>query len=121
MSITIRLFGRMDYAPTYAAMQSSPAKKPLNPCQMDLTRYEFVGIHPSLPKGYNRHCGVVPRPARVLSRQDAYAPGLHPQSALDFWATFFTDPDGIRLELTNCRQVRRDRHEYWDDANLPSG
>lgn len=35
---------------------------------MDLTRYGFVDILPSLPKGYNRHFGVMLRPARVLSR-----------------------------------------------------
>src|ERR1700730_16430298 len=25
----------------------------------------------------------------------------HPEYAPDYWATFFTDPDGIRLEITN--------------------
>lgn len=33
--------------------------------------------------------------------------------ASDYWATFFTDPDGIRLEVTNYRQERRDRHDKW--------
>lgn len=33
--------------------------------------------------------------------------------APDYWATFFTDPDGIRLEVTNYRQERRDRHDHW--------
>ncbi|GAB3256916.1 VOC family protein [Chitinimonas naiadis] len=38
---------------------------------------------------------------------------LHPGFAPDYWATFFTDPDGIRLEVTNYRQERRDRHDNW--------
>ncbi len=38
---------------------------------------------------------------------------LYPQYAPDYWATYFTDPDGIRLEVTNYRQERQDRHDNW--------
>ena len=38
---------------------------------------------------------------------------LYPEYAPDYWATFFADPDGIRLEITNHRQERRDRHDKW--------
>jgi len=37
----------------------------------------------------------------------------YPEYAPDYWATFFTDPDGIRLEITNFRQERRERHDRW--------
>jgi glyoxylase I family protein len=37
----------------------------------------------------------------------------YPEYAPDYWATFFADPDGIRLEVTNYRQERRDRHDHW--------
>lgn len=37
----------------------------------------------------------------------------YPDYAPDYWATFFSDPDGVRLEVTNYRQERRDRHERW--------
>jgi glyoxylase I family protein len=64
---------------------------------------------------------------RVDSVEDVYAaaqvlrtveiavsePKLHPQYAPDYVAIFFTDPDGLRLELTNYRQERRDRHDRW--------
>jgi catechol 2,3-dioxygenase-like lactoylglutathione lyase family enzyme len=40
---------------------------------------------------------------------------LHPGYAPDYWATFFADPDGIRLEVTNYRQERRERHDRWDE------
>jgi glyoxylase I family protein len=95
---------------------------------------------------YNRHFGLVLRPARAASAHDPYAPGLHhlclrvdavadvhaaaaglqavgiaaTEAALhsvyapDYWATFFRDPDGVRLEVTNYRQERRDRHDQWD-------
>lgn len=38
---------------------------------------------------------------------------LYSEYAPDYWATFFMDPDGIRLEVTNYRQERRDRHDHW--------
>ena len=96
---------------------------------------------------YNRHFGLVLRPARSATAHDPYAPGLHHvclrvesaddvkraanelralgvdvkgpelhgEYAPDYWAVFFTDPDGIRLEITNYRQERRDRHDRWND------
>jgi len=44
---------------------------------------------------------------------DASEAKCYPEYAPDYWATFFTDPDGIRLEVTNYRQERRDRHDHW--------
>ena len=95
---------------------------------------------------FNRHFGYVLRLARMQSKHDPYAPGLHhfcfrvesvadvvavakklrgagieaseaklyAEYAPDYWATFFNDPDGVRLEVTNYRQERRDRHDRWD-------
>ena len=64
---------------------------------------------------------------RVNSIEDVYAaaqvlrsaeiavgdPKLYPQYAPDYVAIFFTDPDGVRLEITNYRKERRDRHDHW--------
>ena len=44
---------------------------------------------------------------------DASEPKLYPEYASDYVATFFSDPDGIRLEVTNYRQERRQRHDDW--------
>ena len=96
---------------------------------------------------YNRHFGVVLRPARAgAARHDPYASGLHhlclrvdsaadvdrvahaltaagittsapqlyPDYAPDYYATFLEDPDGIRLEITNFRDERRQRMQHWD-------
>jgi len=38
---------------------------------------------------------------------------LYPIYGPDYWATYFTDPDGIHLEVTNYRQERRERHDNW--------
>lgn len=39
---------------------------------------------------------------------------LYPDYAPDYAATFFEDPDGLRLEITNYRAERRERHDRWD-------
>lgn len=94
---------------------------------------------------FNRHFGIVLRPAQLLSKHDPYSPGLHhlclrvestadvqaavaqlramgvnateaklyPEYAPDYTATFFEDPDGIRLEITNYRHERRERYEQF--------
>lgn len=43
-------------------------------------------------------------------------PRRFPEYAPDYVALFFTDPDGIRLEITNYRQERRQRHDDWDSV-----
>jgi catechol 2,3-dioxygenase-like lactoylglutathione lyase family enzyme len=97
---------------------------------------------------FNRHLGIVLRPARAPTRHEPYSPGLHhlclrvesigevravaeeltklgiqateakvyAEYAPDYVASFFEDPDGIRLEVTNYRQERRDRHDKWDQV-----
>lgn len=41
-------------------------------------------------------------------------PKLYAEYAPDYFAVFFSDPDGIRLEITNYRQERRQRHDHWE-------
>ena len=43
-------------------------------------------------------------------------PQLYPEYAPDYYALFFSDPDGIRLEITNYRQERRERFQNWEQA-----
>jgi glyoxylase I family protein len=42
-------------------------------------------------------------------------PRLYPEYAPDYMAIFFTDPNGIRLEITNYRDERRYRHDHWHE------
>jgi len=44
------------------------------------------------------------------------SPRLYPEHAPDYYATFFNDRDGIRLEITNYRQERRKRFDDWSNA-----
>jgi len=41
---------------------------------------------------------------------------LYPEYAPDYWATHFTDPDGIRLEVANYRQERKERCDNWQST-----
>ena len=41
-------------------------------------------------------------------------PRYYPEYAPDYYATFFDDPDGVRLEITNFRESRRRRMHDWD-------
>jgi catechol 2,3-dioxygenase-like lactoylglutathione lyase family enzyme len=40
-------------------------------------------------------------------------PRLFPEYAPDYYAVFFHDPDGVRLELTNFRAERKHRMDHW--------
>ena len=51
---------------------------------------------------------------------DATEAKPYPEYATDYWATFFSDPDGVRLEITNYRQEHRDRHDHWEKRRLQS-
>ena len=44
------------------------------------------------------------------------SPQLYPEYAPDYYAIFFSDPDGIRLEVTNYREERRKRFDDWEHA-----
>jgi catechol 2,3-dioxygenase-like lactoylglutathione lyase family enzyme len=53
---------------------------------------------------------------RLMSLGIAATPmHAHPEYAEDYVATFFEDPDGVRLEVTNYRRERRERHDRWDE------
>lgn len=41
-------------------------------------------------------------------------PRAYPEYAPDYFAIYFSDPDGLRLEITNYRQERRERYDAWD-------
>jgi glyoxylase I family protein len=41
-------------------------------------------------------------------------PRYYPEYAADYYAIFFSDLDGVRLEVTNFREIRRRRMFDWD-------
>jgi catechol 2,3-dioxygenase-like lactoylglutathione lyase family enzyme len=82
-----------------------------------------AGTHQPYAPGMHHFCLRVDSAAEVdaLAERlralgvDATAGRSYPDYAPDYRATFFADPDGIRLEVTNYRRERRERHERWED------
>ncbi len=82
-----------------------------------------TGAHDPYAPGLHHLC------FRVESRADVEAasvtlralgiaatePALYPEYADDYYATFFTDPDGIRLEIVCLRRMRSLVREHWDE------
>ena len=55
---------------------------------------------------------------------DATEPRYYPEYDPDYYATFFPDPDGLRLEISNFRERRRRLMYDWEaenDAQPPKG
>ncbi len=50
----------------------------------------------------------------VAAGVTASAPRYYPEYDRDYYATFCTDPDGVRLEVTNFRANRYRRMTAWD-------
>jgi len=46
---------------------------------------------------------------------DATDPKYYPEYAPDYYATFFSDPDGIRLEIVAHRHIRSLIRDKWDE------
>jgi glyoxylase I family protein len=59
--------------------------------------------------------GDVDRVARALAASGVAVsePKIFAEYAPDYYAAFVTDPDGMRLEITNFRAERRERMENW--------
>jgi catechol 2,3-dioxygenase-like lactoylglutathione lyase family enzyme len=57
----------------------------------------------------------VERVAKALTAAgiEVSAPRLYTEYAPDYFAVFLSDPDGLRLEVTNFRAERRERMEHW--------
>jgi glyoxylase I family protein len=80
--------------------------------------------HDSYSPGLHHLCFRVDSEADVLAVASALReagvevtePRRYPDYAPDYLATFLSDPDGIRLEITNYRQERRERHDRWHEV-----
>jgi glyoxylase I family protein len=80
------------------------------------------GTHDPYRPGLHHLCLRVPSradvdaAARGLQRLGigATRPALYSEYAADYYATFFTDPDGIRLEIVAQRRMRTLVAEHWD-------
>lgn len=82
------------------------------------------GAHDSYAPGLHHFClrvdtaDDVNEAAELLRAEgvELDGPRPYPQYAPDYFAFFLRDPDGIRLEVTNYRLERRERHDHWDNT-----
>ena len=65
-------------------------------------------------------CATVDRAYRDLRELGIAAsePRLYPEYAPDYYATFFTDPDGLRLEIVARRPLRDEIASKWDRLDV---
>ena len=80
-----------------------------------------AGPHDPYAPGLHHVCFRVPSPAQVDEAAAglvalgvaATPPALYPEYADDYYATFFEDPDGIRLEVVALRSMRVLVRDRW--------
>jgi catechol 2,3-dioxygenase-like lactoylglutathione lyase family enzyme len=90
--------------------------------QLSIRPARTAVAHDSYAPGLHHLCFRVADPASVDAAACALealgirvtAPKLYPEYADDYYASFFEDPDGIRLELVALRKARREIVEKWD-------
>jgi catechol 2,3-dioxygenase-like lactoylglutathione lyase family enzyme len=83
-----------------------------------------AAAHDPLAPGLHHFCLRVESSEMVDGITRAFAekgiacskPQLYPDYAPDYYAIFFSDPDGIRLEITNYRAERKKRFAEWENA-----
>lgn len=90
--------------------------------QLSLRPARGARAHDPYAPGLHHYCfGVADRAAvdavaEALHERgiEASPPAPYPQYHADYYATFFEDPDGLRLEVVNHCQIRRDVVAQWD-------
>lgn len=84
-----------------------------------------ANAHNPLAPGLNHLCFQVPdnnavdTAARELQSFGVLVstPQLYPEYAADYYAIYFTDPDGIRLEIVNQTRIRNVIRERWNELD----
>lgn len=64
--------------------------------------------------GSTREVDAVASGLRKLG-SEATEPKYYPEYAEDYYATFFNDPDGIRLEVVAIRKLRSLIRDHWQE------
>jgi len=80
--------------------------------------------HDSYAPGLHHFCLRVEGEAEVIEAAkklkekniSVTEPRRYSEYAPDYFAVYFSDPDGLRLEITNYRQERRERHDHWNNT-----
>jgi catechol 2,3-dioxygenase-like lactoylglutathione lyase family enzyme len=91
--------------------------------QISIRPARSAAPHDPYAPGLHHLCLQVPDRAAVEEAHaallalgvEATAPAFYPQYADDYYATFFADPDGVRLEIVARRRYRDDIVRDWGE------
>ncbi len=117
------LMERLGFKKGDGTIAGAPHAHYFNRCmQLSIRPATSRGAHDPYAPGLHHVClqlgsqEAVDEAARVLGELgiEATRPGYYPQYAEDYYAVFFSDPDGIRLELVARRAMRREVVDKWD-------
>ena len=109
-----KVLALLDYRKLDAPIGGDPHRHYFNRVMQISIRPARGGAHDPYAPGLHHLClqladnAAVDRAAKLLRSAgiDVTEPALYPQYADDYYAIFFSDPDGIRLELV-ARRARR--------------
>jgi len=115
------LLAQLDFRTIDAAIGGEPHRHYFNKVMQISIRPARGGRHDPYAPGLHHLCLQVADKAALdkvagLLRAAGIAisePALYPQYADDYYAVFFEDPDGIRLELVARRSRRKLTVEHW--------
>lgn len=90
--------------------------------QLSIRPARSAGAHDPYAPGLHHLCLQVAKPSDVDAAHASLRglgvastpPRTYPEYSPDYYATFFVDPDGIRLEIVARRQLRQDIVREWD-------
>jgi len=119
------VFGILDYRALDAPIGGAPHRHYFNKVMQISIRPAKGGVHDPYAPGLHHLClQVADRPsvdriARLLraARIETSDPALYPQYAEDYYAIFFSDPDGIRHEIVARRARRNMTVERWNELD----
>lgn len=94
--------------------------------QLTIRPARSASAHDPYAPGLHHLCLQLPDSADVDSAAaalqergiSASEPRLYPEYNPDYYATFFEDPDGIRLELVSRTPYRDDLVKHWDEFTV---
>ena len=113
----------LDYRKLDAPIGSDPHRHYFNRVMQISIRPSRGGTHDPYAPGLHHLClqvadnAAVDDAARLLRGAGIAAtePAFYPEYADDYYAIFFSDPDGIRLEIVARRARRKLWVERWDE------
>jgi glyoxylase I family protein len=121
------VFGRLDFRKADTSIAGDPHRHYFNRImQISIRQAKNDVPHDPYAPGLHHLCLQVADNTSVDRLYDllreagikATAPAIYPQYSDDYYATFLTDPDGLRFEIVARRARRKLYAERWNELNM---